>query len=98
MKAHHSESINQRLLTIIEKDFEGCEWFIIAANELMRTLNDTMKLVKEGNASFETIKDSIGRIGLEIGNVERCLEGVEDCYNRTVELLSNELKTRNKAN
>ena len=41
---------------------------------------------------LETIKDAIGKIGIEIGNVERCLSGVEDCYTKTVELLSDAIK------
>ena len=85
-------SLNQQLLDIIQKDFEGCEWFIIAANELMKTLNETVEMFKDENTSFEIIKDSIGKIGIGIGNVERCLEGVEDCYNTTVELLSKEMQ------
>jgi len=88
------QSLNQRLLEILEKDFEGCEWFIIAANELMGILNETTEMFKDANTSFETIKDSIGKIGIGIGNVERCLEGVEDFYNRTVEMLSNELSQK----
>jgi uncharacterized protein YerC len=86
--------INQKLLDIIQKDFEGCEWFIIAANELMRTLNDTIVMFKDVNTPFEAIKDSIGKIGVGIGKVERCLDGVEDCYNRTVELLSKEMQKK----
>ena len=87
-------SLNQQLLDIIQKDFEGCEWFIIAANELMKTLNETVEMFKDENTSFEIIKDSIGKIGIGIGNVERCLEGVEDCYNTTVELLSKEMQNK----
>lgn len=80
----------QKLLEIIQDEFDGCEWFIIAANELMKTLNDTIAMYKDNNTSIETIRDSVGKIGIGIGNVERCLSGVEDCYNKTVELLSDE--------
>lgn len=87
----NEQTLNQRLLEIIEKDFEGCEWFIVAANELMGTVNETIEMFKDADTTFEIIKNSIGKIGIGIANVERCLEGVEDFYNRTVEILSNEL-------
>lgn len=88
------DTLNQKLLHIIQNDFDGCEWFIIAANELMKTVSDTIILFKDANTTFETIRDSIGKIGVGIGNVERCLDGVEDCYNRTVELLSMEMHSK----
>ena len=84
------QDLHQRLLDLLEKDFDGCEWFIISSNELMATLHETIAMLKDTETSFETIKDSIGKIGIGIGNVERCLEGVEDFYNRTVEILSHE--------
>ena len=82
----------QKLLKIIEEDYDGCEWFIISANELMQKLNKSMELCKNNQTSLETIKNFIGEIGLGISNVQRCLDGVEDCYSRTVELLSDEIK------
>ena len=86
-----TNTTHQKLLEIIQEEFDGCEWFIIAANELMKTLNDTIAMYKDNKTSIETIKDSVGKIGIGIGNVEKCLYGVEDCYNKTVELLSDEL-------
>jgi uncharacterized protein YerC len=83
--------LNQRLLDLLEKEFDGCEWFIISSNELMAALNETVEMLKNSDTSFETIKNSIGKLGIGIGNVERCLDGVEDFYNRTVEILCNEL-------
>jgi hypothetical protein len=83
---------HQKLLKIIEEDFDSCEWFIISANELMQKLNKSMELYKNNQTPLETIKDFIGEIGIGIGNVQRCLDGVEDCYSRTVELLSKEFK------
>ncbi len=85
------QGLHQRLLDLLEKDFDGCEWFIISSNELMATLNETIAMLKNDDTSFETIKDSIGKIGIGIGNVERCLEEVEDFYNKTVEILCDEL-------
>ena len=87
-----STTTQQKLLKIFKEDFEGCEWFIISANELMKILNDTVEMYKDKNTSLETIKDAVGRIGIGIGNVEKCLNGVEDCYNKTVEVLSDEIK------
>jgi uncharacterized protein YerC len=86
----NTQTINQRLLEIIEKDFDGCEWFIIAANDLMGTLNETIEMFRDENTTFSTIKNSIGKVGIGIGNVERCLEGVEDFYSKAVEILSAE--------
>jgi len=89
-------SLPQHLLDLLEKEFEGCEWFIVSANELMSTLNETAEMLKDTETSFETIRNAIGKIGVGIGNVERCLEGVEDFYNRTVEIVSNEAQKHRK--
>ena len=83
----------QKLLKIIEEEYDGCEWFIISANELMQKLNESIELCKNKQISLETIKDFIGEIGIGIGNVQRCLDGVEDCYSKTVELLSKEINS-----
>lgn len=64
------KTINQKLLDIICNEYENCEWFIISSNELMKTLNDTIDLFKNSDKSFEEIKDSIGKIGMGISNVE----------------------------
>ena len=87
-----SQYTHLKLLKIMEDDFDGCEWFIISANELMKTLNDIIALYKDKQASLEVIKDSIGKIGIAIGNVQRCLDGVEDCYSKSVELLGEEME------
>ena len=86
------QSTHQKLLKIIEEEYDGCEWFIISANELMQKLNDSMELYKNNQTSLETIKNFVGEIGIGISNVQRCLDGVEDCYSKTVELLSEEIK------
>ncbi len=86
------ESVHQKLLQIIQNEYDNCEWFIISANELMKTLNDTITMFKDGRKSYEEIKNSIGKIGLSISNVEKCLDEVEECYNRIVEELVNENK------
>lgn len=93
---NQKKAINQRLTSIIKNEFDSCEWFIISSNELMKTLNNFIELVKDGNKSFEEIKDYIGTIGMGIGNVEKCLDGVEECYNSLVEELNNENKENNE--
>lgn len=87
-----TRSANNRLLDIIQIDYEGCEWFIISTNELMGTINDTIKMFKDNNRSFEDIKNSIGKIGIGISNVEKCLDGVEECYSKMIEEMSNDSK------
>ena len=84
---------HKKLLEVIEEDYDSCEWFIISANELMQKLNESMELCNNNQTSLETIKDFIGEIGIGIGNVQRCLDGVEDCYSKTVELLSKEINS-----
>ena len=42
----NNATIHQKLLDIIQDDFEGCEWFIIAANELMNTLSDILAMAQ----------------------------------------------------
>jgi len=90
---NNSETIHQKLLTIIQDDFEGCEWFIIAANDLMNTLSDIVSMANDTATPVAKITTTIGKIGIGISNVERCLEGVEDCYNKSVELLSDEVSS-----
>ena len=90
-----SKNINEKLLDSVQNDFDGCEWFIIASNELMKTLNDTMDMFKNNDISFDEIKDSVGKIGIGIRNVEQCLDGVEECYNKLIEILSDDAKKKN---
>jgi len=90
-----SKTINQKLLDSVQNDFDGCEWFIIASNELMKTLNDTIDMFKNNDIPFEGIKDSVGKIGIGIRNVEECLDGVEECYNKMIEILSDDAKKKN---
>lgn len=84
----NNTTIHQKLLDIIQDDFEGCEWFIIAANELMNTLSDILAMANDSTTPVEKINNAIGKIGIGISNVERCLDGVEECYNKSVQLLS----------
>lgn len=84
------KSVHHKLLQIIQEEYDNCEWFIISSNELMKTLNDTTTMFNDRSKTYEEIKDSIGTIGLGIRNVEKCLDGVEECYNRIVEELANE--------
>ena len=85
------QTIHQKLLTIIQDDFEGCEWFIIAANDLMNTLSDIVSMASDTTTPVEKITTTIGKIGIGISNVERCLDGVEDCYNKSVQLLRDDV-------
>ena len=87
-----NEPVHNKLLSIIQDDFEGCEWFIVAANELMNTLSDIVTMANDSNTPVEKINRAIGKIGIGISNVEQCLDGVEDCYNKSVELLSDDNK------
>lgn len=86
------DTTHQKLLKVLQEDFDGCEWFIISANELMNTLNNLSEMYKDKKTSLESIKNSIGKIGIGIGNVQRCLDGVEDCYSKSVEVLGDEMK------
>ena len=86
------DTIHQKLLKVLQEDFDGCEWFIISANELMKTLNDLNEMYTNDNTSLESIKNSIGKIGIGIGNVQKCLDGVEDCYSKSVEVLGDEME------
>ena len=94
MEMQQTKSINKELLDIIQNDYDGCEWLIISANELMRTINDTIEMFKDNNRSFEDIKNSIGMIGIGISNVEKCLDGVEECYSKMIEEMSTDSKKR----
>ena len=87
-----SKNTHQKLLKVLQDDFDGCEWFIISANELMKTLNDLREMYKNKQTSLEAIKNSIGKIGIGIGNVQQCLDGVEDCYSKSVEVLGDEME------
>ena len=87
-----SKNAHQKLLKVLQDDFDGCEWFIISANELMNTLNELSEMYKDKKTSLEAIKNSIGKIGIGIGNVQKCLDGVEDCYSKSVEVLGDEME------
>ena len=39
-----SKNAHQKLLKVLQNDFDGCEWFIISANELMNTLNELSEM------------------------------------------------------
>ena len=94
MQTKQTRSINKRLLDIIQNDYDGCEWLIISTNELMGTINDTIEMFKDNNKSFEDIKNSIGKIGIGISDVEKCLDGVEECYSKMIEEMSNDSKKK----
>ena len=85
-----SNTINNTILDIIQNEFDGCEWFIISASELMKTLNVMIEMAKDKQKSINDFINVVGNIGMDIGKVEKSLDGVEDCYNRLVEVLSDE--------
>ena len=94
MRMKQTGSINKRLLDIIQNDYDGCEWLIISTNELMGTINDTIEIFNDNNRSFEDIKNYIGKIGIGISAVEKCLDGAEECYCKLIEEMSNDSKKR----
>ncbi len=86
--AQLNQQARDMLVAIIATDYEECQFFAASAQMLVNKINDFSQLLQKQDVSFEQLKDEIGQIGIFLGNAEKRLQEVEDCYTKLVEGLS----------
>jgi hypothetical protein len=82
----------ERLTAIITVDYEECQFFAASAQMLINKIKDFSQLVLGQETTFEQLRDEIGQIGIFLGNAEKRLQEVEDCYSKLVESLSENMQ------
>jgi len=85
-----SEPLKQKLLTILKNDYEECQFFMAASQLLTNKIHDITDIIENRDPDFNTLRDSIGEIGIFISHTEKRLGEVEECYTKLVEALSEE--------
>jgi len=88
--AQISNNLKEKLLTIIQSDYEDCQFFVAASQLLVNKIKDLSKTIEQRKIDFEELRDNIGELGIFISNTEKRLEEVEECYTQLVETLSDE--------
>lgn len=83
-----SEELKRNLNSILKDDFEGCQFFMAAAQLLTNKMIDLSASLDNEDFDFDALRDAICEIGPFINNVEHRLLDVEECYTRLVEALS----------
>jgi hypothetical protein len=81
-----------QLASIITTDYEDCHFFAASAQMLVNKIKDFSECAQEEETTFEQLRDEIGQIGVFLGNAEKSLQEVEDCYTKLVESLSDNSK------
>jgi len=81
-----------QLTSIITTDYEECQFFTASAQMLVNKIKDFSQRAQEEETTFEQLRDEIGQIGVFLGNAEKRLQEVEDCYTKLVESLSDNSK------
>jgi len=90
--AQLTQQARERLTTIIATDYEECQFFAASAQMLVNKIKDFSQLIREQGTTFKQLKDDIGQIGIFLGNAEKRLQEVEDCYTKLVESLSEDMQ------
>ena len=80
--------LKQKLISIIKKDYEECQFYTASTNMLIHKIQDIALSLEKEDLEFEKLRDGIGEIGLFISNSEKRLEEVEECYTKLVEALA----------
>lgn len=83
-----TQAAREQLLGIITNDYDDCQFFAASAQMLVNRIKDFSQRIQEQDTTFEQLKDEIGQIGIFLGNAEKRLQEVEDCYTRLVANLS----------
>lgn len=92
--ARISNTLKSRLVGIIRDEYEECQFFTASAQMLVNKIKDISEAAEQGDVEFNTLRDSIGDIGLYLDNTEKRLQEIDECYTKLVEALSDE-KDRN---
>ena len=87
----------EQLSTIIKTDYEECHFFSASAQLLTNKIKDFSERIQKPETTFEQLKDEVGQIGIFLGNAEKRLQEVEDCYTRLVEALSDTMNSDKEA-
>jgi hypothetical protein len=87
-----SKKLKTKLLDILKKEYEDCEFFMAASNILTNHIKDISNTVNDENPDFDKLRDEICEIGININHTEKRLLEVEDCYTKLVEALAEEKK------
>jgi hypothetical protein len=86
--AQLTQQARDGLIAIIANDYEDCQFFAVSAQMLVNKIKDFSQLLQKQDVSFDQLKNEIGQIGIFLGNAEKRLQEVEDCYTKLVEGLS----------
>ena len=87
----------EQLSTIITTDYEECHFFAASAQLLANKIKDFSERIQDQETTFEQLKDEVGQIGIFLGNAEKRLQEVEDCYTRLVDTLSENINSGKEA-
>jgi hypothetical protein len=87
----------EQLNTIITTDYEECHFFSASAQLLTNKIKDFSERIQKPETTFDQLKDEVGQIGIFLGNAEKRLQEVEDCYTRLVEALSDNMNSGKEA-
>jgi hypothetical protein len=80
--------LKQKLISIIKKDYEDCQFYMASTNMLLHKIQDIALSLEKDELEFDKLRDEIGEVGLFISNSEKRLEEVEECYTKLVEALA----------
>lgn len=81
----------ERLTAIITTDYEECQFYAASAQMLVNKIKDFSQQAQQQETTFEQLRDEVGQIGIFLGNAEKRLQEVEDCYTKLVETLSDNM-------
>jgi len=87
----------EQLSTIITTDYEECHFFSASAQLLANKIKDFSERIQDPETTFEQLKDEVGQIGIFLGNAEKRLQEVEDCYTRLIDALADNINSSKEA-
>ena len=87
----------EQLNTIITTDYEECHFFSASAQLLANKIKDFSERIQDQETTFEQLKDEVGQIGIFLGNAEKRLQEVEDCYTRLIDALADNMNSSKEA-
>ncbi len=82
-----SSTVKSRLNSILIKDYEECQFFFAATHLLRDKIKAIADQVQQEELDFNTLRDTIGELGIYISNIEKGLYEVEECYTKLVAAL-----------
>ncbi|MCP4715852.1 MAG: hypothetical protein GY868_12100 [Deltaproteobacteria bacterium] len=82
------EPLKKKLIGVVRKDYDECRFFLAAAQLLTNKIQDVCTAIDKEQIDFNSVRDTIGEIGIFISNTEKSLEEVEDCYSKLVDILA----------